>query len=243
MIQIVHDELIELMGPVDSHLMIVEPGPTVVMMSGLQGSGKTTTCGKLAAYLKKQGKTVTLAAVDLQRPAAVQQLETLMTQVRDDMDGPGQTHFYAEPNKVAEYGKAVGVAVTVARNALAAAKKNKSDVLILDTAGRLHIDDALMGELRGVNQAVQPHQIYLVVDAMTGQDAVNSAKGVQRAAGTRRGDPHEVRFRHARRGGALGQAGDRHGDQVYRYRREARRIGGVSPGTVLRRASWAWATC
>jgi len=176
MIQIVHDELIELMGPVDSHLMMVEPGPTVVMMCGLQGSGKTTTCGKLAAYLKKQGKTVTLAAVDLQRPAAVQQLETLATQVRDDMGGGGQTHFYAEPDKVAEYGKAVGVAVTVARNALAAAKKNKSDVLILDTAGRLHIDDALMGELRSVNQAVQPHQIYLVVDAMTGQDAVNSAK-------------------------------------------------------------------
>ena len=176
MIQVVHDELIELMGPVDSHLMVVEPGPTVVMMCGLQGSGKTTTCGKLAAYIKKQGKTVTLAAVDLQRPAAVQQLETLTTQVRDDMGGGGQVHFYAEPDKVAEYGKAVGVAVKVAANALAEAKKNKSDVLILDTAGRLHIDDSLMGELRGVNQAVQPHQIYLVVDAMTGQDAVNSAK-------------------------------------------------------------------
>ncbi len=176
MVKIVHDELVDLMGPVDTHLMYVQPGPTVVMMCGLQGSGKTTTCGKLAAYLKKNGKSVTLAAVDLQRPAAVAQLETLAKQVEGDMPGPGQVHFYAEPDKVAEYGKAVGAAVGVARRALDAAKKNGSDVLVLDTAGRLHIDDALMGELRAVNQAVTPHQIYLVTDAMTGQDAVNSAK-------------------------------------------------------------------
>jgi len=176
MISIVHDQLLELMGPVDSHLMYVQPGPTVVMMCGLQGSGKTTTCAKLAAYLKKRGKHVTLAAIDLQRPAAVQQLQTLSEQVRSDMPGDGQVHFYAEPEKVAEYGKAVGVAVSVARNALKAARQNNSDVLVLDTAGRLHIDDPLMNELRQVNQAVTPHQIYLIVDAMTGQDAVNSAK-------------------------------------------------------------------
>jgi signal recognition particle subunit SRP54 len=175
-IQIVHDELVELMGPVDTHMLYVQPGPTVVMMCGLQGSGKTTTCGKLAAYLKKNDKSVTLAAVDLQRPAAVAQLETLANQVRDDMPGSGEVRFYAEPDKVAEYGKAVGTAVDVARRAVDAARRDKSDVVILDTAGRLHIDDSLMGELRSVNQATTPHQIYLVVDAMTGQDAVNSAK-------------------------------------------------------------------
>ncbi len=176
MISIVHQELLTLMGPVDSHLMYVQPGPTVVMMCGLQGSGKTTTCAKLAAYLKKRGKHVTLAAADLQRPAAVQQLQTLSEQVRSEHSGDGQVHFYADPGKVAEYGKAVGAAVTVARDGVAAARKNGSDVLILDTAGRLHIDDTLMDELHRVNRAVTPHQIYLVVDAMTGQDAVNSAK-------------------------------------------------------------------
>lgn len=176
MISIVHDELLELMGPVDSHIMYVQPGPTVIMMCGLQGSGKTTTCAKLAAYLRKRDKHVTLAAVDLQRPAAVKQLEVLAEQVRNEQPGTGQIHFYAEPDRVAEYGKAVGVAVKVARNALSAARKNNSDVLILDTAGRLHINDLLMNELGQVNQAVTPHQIYLVVDAMTGQDAVNSAK-------------------------------------------------------------------
>ncbi len=176
MVKIVYDQLEQLMGPVDTHMLYVQPGPTVVMMCGLQGSGKTTTCGKLAAYLKQHGKNVTLAAVDLQRPAAVAQLQTLANQVRDESGGGGQVHFYAEPDKVAEYGQAVGAAVTVARHAADAAKQNGSDVLILDTAGRLHIDHRLMDELRQVNQATTPHQIYLVVDAMTGQDAVNSAK-------------------------------------------------------------------
>ena len=176
MIKIVHDELVELMGPVDSHLMEVKPGPTIVMMCGLQGSGKTTTCGKLAAYLKKKGKTVMLAAADLQRPAAVQQLNTLADQVQGDSPGTGQVLFYGEPDKCAEYGKAVGVAVKVCRNAFKSAQKNKVDFLILDTAGRLHINDDLMDELRQVNRGLNPHQIYLVIDAMTGQDAVNSAK-------------------------------------------------------------------
>jgi len=175
MIKIVHDELVGLMGPVDTHIMYVQPGPTVIMMCGLQGSGKTTTCGKLASYLKKKGKSVMLAAADLQRPAAVEQLRTLATQVDQDVSGPGAVKFYGEPDKCAEYGKAVGVAVKVCRRALKEAKKQHVDVLILDTAGRLHINDDLMGELQ-VDKAVQPHQIYLVIDAMTGQDAVNSAK-------------------------------------------------------------------
>lgn len=188
MIKIVNDELIELLGeppeldengvPISGgeHIMYVEPGPTVLMMSGLQGSGKTTTCGKLAAYLKKKGKSVMLCAADLQRPAAVTQLKVLTEQVDTEVEGEGSVSFYGEPDKVAAYGEAVGVAVDVCRNALKAAKAQKVDVLILDTAGRLHIDEDLMGELRRVNAAVMPHQIFLVIDAMTGQDAVNSAK-------------------------------------------------------------------
>lgn len=157
-------------------IMRVSPGPTIVMMCGLQGSGKTTTCGKLAAFLKKKGRSVMLAAADLQRPAAVEQLETIANQVQHDMAGGARVSFYAEKDKVAEYGKAVGVAVQVCRHALDEARKAGVDVLILDTAGRLHVNDALMGELKQVKNSVQPHHIFLVVDAMTGQDAVNSAK-------------------------------------------------------------------
>jgi len=160
-------------------IMRVSPGPTIVMMCGLQGSGKTTTSGKLAAYLRKKGRSVMLAAADLQRPAAVEQLETIANQVKEmpsGGSGGGEVSFYAEKDKVAEYGKAVGVAVQVCRRALEAARNAKSDVLILDTAGRLHINDALMGELTQVKNAIQPHHIFLVVDAMSGQDAVNSAK-------------------------------------------------------------------
>ena len=186
MIKIVHDELVRTIGgeeidpdapvPAEPPIMFVKPGPTVIMMSGLQGSGKTTTCGKLAAYLKKRNKSVMLCAADLQRPGAVQQLEILANQVRDEAPGDAEVSFYGEPDKVAEYGKAVGVAVQVCRNALKEARRRQVDVLILDTAGRLHINDALMGELRQVQGAVQPHQILLVIDAMTGQDAVNSAR-------------------------------------------------------------------
>lgn len=182
MIKIVYDRLVRLMGPPEGQaeepaLLLVEPGPTVVMMCGLQGSGKTTTCGKLAVYLRKRNKTVCLAAADLQRPAAVEQLRVLAEQVNEQFGAQGGgVHFYAEPDKVAEYGKAVGAAVAVARNAVAFARKNKCDVVILDTAGRLHVNDALMGELRQINAAVNPQQILLTIDAMTGQDAVNSAK-------------------------------------------------------------------
>lgn len=160
MIKVVFDELVNLMGPVDSRVMFVEPGPTVIMMCGLQGSGKTTTCGKLALYLKKQGKNPLLVACDLQRPAAVDQLTTLAEQV--------QVPIYKEPGNANP--------VQVARNALPFARQNGRDVVILDTAGRLHIDQPLMDELRAVNMQVKPHQIFLVVDAMIGQDAVNSAK-------------------------------------------------------------------
>jgi signal recognition particle subunit SRP54 len=187
MIGIVYHRLVELLGgqpgetgPLpgegDSSILRVSPGPTVIMMTGLQGSGKTTTCGKLAAHLKKRGRSVMLAAADLQRPAAVEQLQTVAEQVQREQPGGATVSFYSEPDKVAAYGKAVGVAVQVCQRALAAARSAGVDTLILDTAGRLHIDDALMGELTQINQALSPHQVFLVVDAMTGQDAVNSAK-------------------------------------------------------------------
>ena len=182
MIGIVNEELVRLLGgrPEDGApapgVLRVSPAPTVVMMCGLQGSGKTTTCGKLAAYLKKRGRSVMVCAADLQRPAAVEQLETVAKQVDEEMPGGAQVKFYGEPDKCAEYGKATGVAVGVCQRALAEARKQGIDTLILDTAGRLHVDDDLMGELNQVNKVIQPHQVFLVVDAMTGQDAVNSAK-------------------------------------------------------------------
>ncbi|MDX2017183.1 MAG: signal recognition particle protein, partial [Planctomycetota bacterium] len=148
----------------------------IVMMSGLQGSGKTTTCGKLAAYLRRKNRSVMLAAADLQRPAAVDQLRTVAESVKEAVPVGAAVHFYGEPDKCAEYGKAVGVAVGVCQRALAEALKLNVDVLILDTAGRLHVNDELMGELAQVNRALTPHHIFLVVDAMTGQDAVQSAK-------------------------------------------------------------------
>lgn len=179
MIGIVHRRLVELISQGDHAAAPVpraEPGPTVIMMCGLQGSGKTTTCGKLAAYLRKKKRSVMLAAADLQRPAAVDQLHTIADQLADqDPTGP-LILCYSEPDKVAAYGQAVGVAVDVCRNAYNAAKQAGVDTLILDTAGRLHINDELMSELAGVKKAVPPHQVMLVVDAMTGQDAINSAK-------------------------------------------------------------------
>ncbi|HED53250.1 MAG TPA: signal recognition particle protein [Phycisphaerales bacterium] len=178
MIGIVHERLVELLGGEGENpgIMKVSPGPTVVMMCGLQGSGKTTTCGKLAGWLKKQGRSVMLCAADLQRPAAVEQLEIVTKQANEELPGNAPVLFYSEPERVAEYGQAVGVAVKVCQNALKQARKENVDVLILDTAGRLHIDDDLMQELRQINTQLQPQQIFLVVDAMTGQDAVNSAK-------------------------------------------------------------------
>jgi len=159
MIKIVNDELTRLMGPVDSNIYYVSPGPTIILLAGLQGSGKTTTAAKLAKYLVKQGKKPLLVADDLQRPAAIEQLITLGKQ----LDIP----VYSEDSKNA---------VAVARNAVKNARQNGRDIIVLDTAGRLHIDSELMGELSKVCDAITPHQIYLVCDSMTGQDAVNSAK-------------------------------------------------------------------
>src|SRR6476660_4437258 len=158
MVKIVYDELVNLLGPVDTRIYTVQPGPTVLMMCGLQGSGKTTTCGKLAMYLKGKGHNPMLAAVDLQRPAAVEQLRILGEQV----DVP----VYLDTSKVAPHGQvARGAATSVARAAITEAKKQGRDVVILDTAGRLAIDEELMNELKEINDTVHPHQIYLVLDA------------------------------------------------------------------------------
>lgn len=159
MIKVVSDELTELMGPVDSKIYYVSPGPTIILLAGLQGSGKTTTAAKLAKYLLAKGKLPLLVADDLQRPAAIEQLRTLGEQLG--------VPVYSEDSKNA---------VKVALHGVKHAKKNNRDVVILDTAGRLHIDSKLMDELSNVCNAVTPHQIYLVCDSMTGQDAVNSAK-------------------------------------------------------------------
>ena len=160
MVKIVHDELVQLMGPVDTRIYYVSPPPTIIMLAGLQGSGKTTTCGKLARYLLGQGKHPALVACDLQRPAAVDQLEIVAGQV-------GVPCFKVEGEKNP---------VRVARAGVAWAGENNCDVVVIDTAGRLHVDEEMMKQAQDIANAVQPHQIYLVCDAMTGQDAVNSAK-------------------------------------------------------------------
>ncbi|MGD9689627.1 MAG: signal recognition particle protein [Phycisphaerales bacterium] len=171
-----HDEIARIMMAEGPGIMQVAPGPTVVMLCGLQGSGKTTTAGKLAGWLKKRGRSVMLVAADLQRPAAVEQLQTVAETANRELPGGAQVHFYGEPEKSAEYGKAVGVAVQVCQRGLEAARARGVDTVILDTAGRLHLNDELMGELQQVRMSLRPHQILLVVDAMTGQDAVRSAK-------------------------------------------------------------------
>ena len=160
MVKIVHDELAALMGPADSKIYYVSPPPTIVMMAGLQGSGKTTTCGKLAKYMIAQGKHPVLVACDLQRPAAVDQLTVVAGQV-------GAPVFRMDGQKNPVY---------VARQGVIWAGKNNCDVVIIDTAGRLHVDEDMMKQAQEIASAVNPHQIYLVCDAMTGQDAVNSAR-------------------------------------------------------------------
>lgn len=158
---IVHQELISLMGPVDHSLPIRRDGTSIIMMCGLQGSGKTTTCGKLATRLRAQGVTPFLVAADLQRPAAIEQLRVIGSQVGCSVysEDPGSSN-----------------PVQVCRNGVKEAKRLGARVVILDTAGRLHVDAGLMKELQQIDSAVAPDLALLVCDAMTGQDAVNSAK-------------------------------------------------------------------
>lgn len=159
-VKIVHDELTELMGGSETKLEISSKPPTVIMIVGLQGSGKTTTTGKLARYLKiKKNKRILLTACDVYRPAAIDQLRVLGEQ----LDIP----VFEQGNQEKP--------VNIARNAVEHARKNGNDVVIIDTAGRLHIDEVLMQELSDIKDIVEPTEILLVVDAMTGQDAVSVA--------------------------------------------------------------------
>lgn len=158
-IKIVNDELIALMGSTHSKLAVADRPPTIIMMCGLQGAGKTTMCGKLAGMLKKQNKKVMLAACDVYRPAAIKQLQVGGGKVNVPVFEEGQIN-----------------PVKIAKDALDEAKRQGADVLIIDTAGRLHIDDQLMEELQKIKAEVKPDEILLVVDSMTGQDAVNVAE-------------------------------------------------------------------
>ena len=157
-VKIVHDELVNLMGPVDSSIRFEKTGPTILMLCGLQGSGKTTTCGKLARMLTNQGRKPLLVAADMQRPAAVEQLRVIGGQ----LDVPVFSKEGSDPVKVCQ-------------EAVAEANRLGRDTIILDTAGRLHVDAALMDELKLIEKRVKPHQVFFVCDALTGQDAVASA--------------------------------------------------------------------
>ena len=159
-IKIVNEELVELMGSAQSKLTFSSKPPTIYMMVGLQGAGKTTTSGKLAGLLKKQGKNPLLVACDVYRPAAIKQLQVV-------------GNNYGIP--VFEMGDKLSP-VDISKAALEFAEKNRHDVILIDTAGRLHINEELMDELKNIKDAVRPQEILLVVDAMTGQDAVTVAE-------------------------------------------------------------------
>jgi signal recognition particle subunit SRP54 len=159
MVKIVKDELAELMGGEASELDL-QGNPAVILIAGLQGSGKTTFSGKLASFLKKKGKSPLLVAADIYRPAAIDQLKVLGGQITVDV--------YSEPDNKD--------AVAIARGAIAHAKANNKNVVIIDTAGRLAVDEVMMTEVANIKAAVQPREILFVVDSMTGQDAVNTAK-------------------------------------------------------------------
>ena len=166
-IKIVKDELVELLGGQESRIHFTPNPPTVIMLVGLQGSGKTTTAGKLANLLRKEGKKPLLVACDVYRPAAIKQLQVVGAQLNIPV--------YSN-----EQSKDV---VHIAKQAVSMAYSKLNDVVILDTAGRLHIDEGLMQELKNMKQSVKPHEILLVVDSMTGQDAVNVATSFNEALG------------------------------------------------------------
>ena len=165
-IKIVNEELCALMGSESTKINISSKSPSVVMLVGLQGAGKTTNGAKLAALMRKNGKRPLLAACDIYRPAAIKQLETVGAQ----LDLPVFQMGTANP-------------VDIAKAAVEHAKRHGNDMVFLDTAGRLHVDEALMNELKAIKAAVEPAEIMLVVDAMTGQDAVNAATAFDEALG------------------------------------------------------------
>lgn len=166
-VKIVKDELVELLGGTESRINFTPNPPTVIMLAGLQGSGKTTTAGKLANLLRKQGKKPLLVACDIYRPAAIKQLQVVGKQLNIPV-------FSNETSKDV---------VHIAKQAMSTAISKLNDVVILDTAGRLHIDEELMEELKELKAKIKPHEILLVVDSMTGQDAVNVSEKFNEALG------------------------------------------------------------
>lgn len=165
-IKIVYDELVQIMGEANVPLNRAPQDPTIILMAGLQGSGKTTTTAKLALYLRKQNRRPLLVAADIYRPAAIDQLKTLGQQIGIPVFDLGKTN-----------------PVEIARQGVAAAQSGSHDTVIIDTAGRLQIDQAMMAELKEIKAAVQPHEILLVVDAMTGQEAANLTQAFHEAVG------------------------------------------------------------
>jgi len=163
-VKIVHEELTSLMGEAGTKLSFSNRPPTVILMAGLQGSGKTTACGKLARLLAKQKRSPALVACDVYRPAAIQQLQTL-----------------GKSLQVPVYERGTGDPVEIAAWGVEQAKAQGRDVVIVDTAGRLHIDDQLMDELVRIKKAVKPHNVLLVLDSMSGQDAVTTAEAFSEA--------------------------------------------------------------
>ncbi|WP_296700650.1 signal recognition particle protein [Thiocapsa sp. UBA6158] len=166
MIKIVNDELVKLMGQANEALDLTAQPPAVVLMAGLQGSGKTTSVAKLARWLQdKQGKSVMVVSCDVYRPAAIEQLKTVAAEV-------GAEFYPSTPDQSP---------IDIAKRALDAARRHFKDVLIVDTAGRLHVDSAMMDEIKAVHAALKPIETLFVVDAMTGQDAANTAKAFDEA--------------------------------------------------------------
>ena len=165
-VKLVNDELVELMGGAAARIAVPNHPPCIIMLCGLQGSGKTTHAGKLAYMMRKEGRHPLLVACDVYRPAAIEQLKVVGAKAGVEVFEMGQIN-----------------PVKITQEALKYAKDHGNDTVIIDTAGRLHIDEALMNELKEVKAAVKPHEIMLVVDAMTGQDAVNVAKSFNEALG------------------------------------------------------------
>ncbi|WP_028778303.1 signal recognition particle protein [Shimazuella kribbensis] len=163
-VKVVNEELTELMGGQESKLVVASKAPTVIMMVGLQGAGKTTSSGKLAKWLAKQNKKPLLVAADIYRPAAIRQLEVLGEQLGVPVFSLGDKES----------------PVNIAQKGIEKAKSEQFDTVIIDTAGRLHVDEQMMDELRNVRQIANPDEVLLVIDAMTGQDAVNVAESFHR---------------------------------------------------------------
>ena len=212
-VKIVRDELAALMGGTESRLVLSGRTPNVIMLVGLQGSGKTTAAAKLANLLRKQGRRPQLVACDVYRPAAIEQLETLGR----ELDVPV---YRGEGTDAVAHRRA---------RACGRARRRMRDVVIVDTAGRLHVDEEMMAEAAAIRDAVRPDQVLMVVDAMTGQDAVNVAKAFAERVDFDGVIVTQARRRRARRRGAVGQGRHRQADQVRSRGREARRARGLPP--------------